>query len=48
MSLEFLKIFRNNQNGLIWKLKFWAFIGEIRSTSKYRQNKCQKLFRSWI
>ena len=34
MSLKFLKIFKNSQTDLIWKLISEAFIGQVRSTSK--------------
>ena len=44
MSLKSLKIFKNNQTGLIWKLEFQAFIDQVRSTSKSRQNKRNKSF----
>ena len=48
MSLKSLKIFKNNQTSLISKLKFWAFIGQVRSTSKNRRNKRHKSFRTSI
>ena len=48
MSLKSRKIFKNSQIGLDCKLKFSAFISQVRLTSKYQQNKCLKLFKTSI
>ena len=45
MSLKSLKIFKNNQTGLIWKFK--VSTSQVRSTSKNRQNKCHRSFESF-
>ena len=45
MSLKSLKIFKNNQTGLIWKFK--VSTGQVRSTSKRQQNKCHRSFESF-
>ena len=39
MSLKSIKMLKNNQTGLIWKLKLSAIMGQVRSTSKKRQSK---------
>ena len=48
MSLKSLNIFINNQTGLILKLKFEAFLGQVRSKSKNWQRQQHKSFRTSI